>query len=41
MLSVEVQHSNSVNIKKLMRENGYRVYKHIKDLDVLFVKENK
>ena len=40
MLSIEVQHSNSYAIKKLMLKNGYRVYKHVKGTDVIFVKDH-
>ncbi len=39
MLAIEVQHSNSYAITKLLFKNGYRVYKHVKGTDVIFVKE--
>jgi hypothetical protein len=37
-ISVEVQHSNSTLIQKLLLDNGYRVLQIVEDVDIIFVK---
>jgi len=35
-MSIEVQHSDARAIKNLMVENGYKVIKHVSNVDIVF-----